>query len=276
MLNLPKGSIRAIVTHLRSENITLNVLDEMILRVMGRPQSGWIDMKEDSMSRGDFLYKLTTAKAPLKEVKLIPGESMYFFIQQLSEVLHIPQEELWEAYRKKVKCKEGNILPQTYKLPYGVSATRVFDHLLEYSQKQYFLLAKNLGYDPLSEKWQKILSKASIIQKEAANVEEMPIISAVIDNRIKKGMPLQMDGSLNYGEFSHTKITPERIKKDKSTFNTYLYKGIPPCPCGSVSVEAIKSAVFPQKVDYLYFVRNKNGVHSFSTTFKEHRENFNK
>ncbi|RDU69095.1 endolytic transglycosylase MltG [Helicobacter cholecystus] len=274
MLNLPKGSIRAIVTYLQTQKIDLNAFDGLILRILGNPQSGWIDLGEKQMSRGDFLYKLTVAKAPLKEVKLIPGESMHFFIIQLSEVLNISIQELWKAYRAQVQCEEGNILPQTYKIPYGIDASRLFIYLLEYSNKEYSRIANALGYNLNTHQWKRIISKASIIQKEAANASEMPIISAVIDNRIAKGMPLQMDGSLNYGEFSHTKVTPERIRNDKSTFNTYLHKGIPPCPCGSVGLEAIKSAVHPQKVDYLYFVRNKNGVHTFSKTYQEHRENF--
>lgn len=274
MLNLPKGSIRAIVTYLQTQKIDLNAFDGLILRILGNPQSGWIDLGEKQMSRGNFLYKLTVAKAPLKEVKLIPGESMHFFIIQLSEVLNISIQELWKAYRAQVQCEEGNILPQTYKIPYGIDASRLFIYLLEYSNKEYSRIANALGYNLNTHQWKRIISKASIIQKEAANASEMPIISAVIDNRIAKGMPLQMDGSLNYGEFSHTKVTPERIRNDKSTFNTYLHKGIPPCPCGSVGLEAIKSAVHPQKVDYLYFVRNKNGVHTFSKTYQEHRENF--
>lgn len=54
------------------------------------------------------------------------------------------------------------------------------------------------------------------MQKEAANVEEMPLIASVIFNRLKKGMPLQMDGALNYQEFSHAKVTKERIKTDNT------------------------------------------------------------
>ena len=274
MLNLPKGSIRAIVAHLKTQEIDINAFDGLILRILGTPQSGWIDLGRDHMSKGDFLYKLTVAKAPLREVRLIPGESMHFFILQLSDVLNIPSDDLWEAYTTQVECIEGNILPQTYKIPYGIDASKLFAYLLSHSNKEYARIASDFGLDSQSKQWKKIISKASIIQKEAANISEMPIISAVIDNRIKKRMPLQMDGSLNYGEFSHSKVTPERIRNDKSAFNTYLYRGIPPCPCGSVGLDAIKSALNPEKVDYLYFVRNKNGVHSFSKTYKEHRENF--
>ena len=104
----------------------------------------------------------------------------------------------------------------------------------------------------------------------------MPIVSAVIRNRLDKKMRLQMDGSLNYGKYSHTKVTPEMIRNDTTSYNTYRYDGIPEAPVGSVSFKAIQAAIFPANVDYLYFVRNKNGVHSFSKTYKEHIDNFSK
>ena len=114
---------------------------------------------------------------------------------------------------------------------------------------------------------------ASIIQKEAANKDEMPIVSSVIYNRLKKDMKLQMDGSLNYGQYSHVKVTPQRIREDTSSYNTYLNKGLPPQPVCSVSKDAIIAAIFPKTTDYLYFVKNKNGTHTFSQNYEKHLEN---
>ena len=122
-------------------------------------------------------------------------------------------------------------------------------------------------------KWQKFIIIASIIQKEAANVEEMPLVSSVIYNRLKKDMKLQMDGTLNYGQYSHVKITPQRIREDTSSYNTYMYKGLPPNPICSVSKEAIFAAIFPKATNYLYFVKNKNGTHTFSQNYETHLEN---
>ena len=79
-----------------------------------------------------------------------------------------------------------------------------------------------------------------------------------------------MDGTLNYGEFSNLKVTPERIKNDTSRYNTYKYAGLPPHPVSSVSVDALKAAIFPAKSDYLYFVRDKSGKHTFSKNYDEH------
>ena len=117
---------------------------------------------------------------------------------------------------------------------------------------------------------------ASIIQKEAANDKEMPLIASVIYNRLEKNMRLQMDGTLNYGKYSHIKVTPERIKTDMSSFNTYKHRGLPNSPIGAVSTVAIKAALYPAKTNYLYFMRNKKGVHDFTDTFKKHRKNIKK
>jgi UPF0755 protein len=83
-------------------------------------------------------------------------------------------------------------------------------------------------------------------------------------------MPLQMDGALNYGVYSHKKVTAERIRSDSSYYNTYKFRGLPPYPACSVSVTAIEAAIFPAKTDYLYFVKNSNGVHSFNKDYKAH------
>jgi len=72
------------------------------------------------------------------------------------------------------------------------------------------------------------------------------------------------------------KVTPERIKEDNTTFNTYKHKGLPASPIGSVSLSAIKAAVSPAKSDYLYFMKNKEGKHNFSKSFKAHRKNIKK
>ena len=122
--------------------------------------------------------------------------------------------------------------------------------------------------------WQRILTIASIIQKEAADKAEMPLVSSVIHNRLTKEMRLQMDGTLNYGKYSHVKVTPARIRDDNTTFNTYKHKGLPDSPVASVSTAAIEAAIQPATTDYLYFMRNKKtGRHDFATSFKAHRKN---
>lgn len=274
VLRLPRGTINQIVAYLHSQKIDLNRLDSFILRIFGSPQSGWIDLQTRVLTKGDLFFRISKSKSALREIKLIPGETLYFFFKQIASSFDIDEINLWEACIQNPRCKEGNFVPQTYKIPYGATSVDVIAYLLDYSQKAHSDFAKEHGVVFGSKAWSEILSKASIIQKEAADKKEMPLISGVINNRLAKGMPLQMDGSLNYGQYSHDKITPKRIKEDKSLYNTYKYKGIPPAPVGSVSFEALLAALNPAQVPFLYFVRNRDGKHSFSETYDEHRKNF--
>ena len=96
------------------------------------------------------------------------------------------------------------------------------------------------------------------------------MIASVIYNRLHKKMKLQMDSTLNYGTYSHCVVTPERIKCDTSLYNTYKYKGLPPAPLGTISMEALRAAMFPAKSNYLFFMLTPTGKHTFSETYQEH------
>jgi len=219
------------------------------------------------MTKLDFLYKLTNSKAALTKIVIIPGETNYFIYKQIEKKLKTPHF--------KCNIEEGFIKPDTYYLPIGMEKDRVCKYLYENSLRWHKNISKKfLGVWNYRLYKQKLII-ASIIQKEAANVKEMPIISAIIYNRLKKGMKLQMDGSLNYGKFSHSKVTSKRLKNDSSRYNTYKYKGLPPHPVCVVSKEAIKAAFFPAKVNYFYFVKcGKN--HLFSVSYDKHLKNIRK
>ncbi|RDU55000.1 endolytic transglycosylase MltG [Helicobacter sp. MIT 00-7814] len=297
VLNVPKGSIKSIITYLNTIDDTqdkqFGKVDEWLMRLFWQPQSGVIALdsattttkdtksaqsenltKDTILTKGAFLRYLSTAKSATKEITLIPGETLHFFIQDLAQKFELDPQKLQNAYEKYFDLPDGVIVAETYKLPLGLNEDSLMKLLaqLSYSwhEKQAITL---LGkYD--KEAWFYLVRKASIVQKEAANKEEMPIVAAVIENRLKLNMPLQMDGSLNYGAFSHTKVTPERIRNDTSAYNTYKYKGIPSYPSGSVSIDSLKAVIAPADVDYLYFVRNPNGTHTFTKTYQEHKSNF--
>lgn len=273
VLNIPQGSINQIITQLREENYNVCKLDALILRIIGRPQSGWINIGETRSTRADFLYKLTTAKAALQDVTLIPGETTSVFLDQLSKNLNLDREKLQKEYDLYATQKEGAFVPNTYKMPIGITEKELINLLLDVSLAQMKEFSIKLFGSYNERKWFQYVATASIIQKESANIEEMPLVSSVIYNRINKGMKLQMDGTLNYGEFSHVKITPLRIKEDTSLFNTYKYAGVPSTPVCNVSFDAIKAAVFPAKTDYLYFMKSKSGTHDFTCNYSTHLSN---
>lgn len=274
VLFIPKGSTNNTVSYLNNTGFELNIIDKIILRSIGFIQSGWIDVNENRLTKMDFLYKLTTSKAALKNITLIPGETSYIFIKQLAKDLNLSEDKLQNIYKKHAYKLDGNILADTYSLPYGMNEDHLIFYLLSQSNKKYEEFSKKIFgfYD--KKKWYHYLSLASVIQKEAASIEEMPIISSVIHNRLTKGMKLQMDGTLNYAEYSHVKVSAQRIKEDTSSYNTYKYKGLPKDPVCAVSLNAIKAAIFPVKSNYYYFVKNnKTGLHTFSTSYKKHVRN---
>ena len=185
---------------------------------MGSPQSGWIHIGKNELNRVDFLYKLTNAKAVISKVTLIPGETSTIFFDILAKTLHLDAEKLSKYYHQFSAYPESGIYADTYYVPFGIKEKHLMHFLVRESNKKYKAFSEKI-YGTYDEKqWLKVLVMASIIQKEAANNEEMPLVSSVIHNRLKKKMRLQMDGTLNYGKYSHIKITPERIRDDNSSF----------------------------------------------------------
>jgi len=270
VLYIPQGSINQIIAHLSKKNYDVNKLDSLILRVLGSPQSGWINLSKKKMSKGEFLYKLTTVKAALQNVTLIPGETTYIFLNQLAINLHLDRKKLQKEYNKQTYIKEGAFVPNTYKLPIGITEKELIYILLNKSLIYMKQLSMKIFATYNERKWFHYVAIASIIQKESANNSEMPLISSVIYNRIKKGMRLQMDGTLNYGKYSHIKVTAKRIRNDNTIYNTYKIKGIPKLPVCNVSYSAIKAAIFPAKTNYLYFMKSKRGTHDFSSNYSTH------
>lgn len=274
VIYVPQGGMNEIIAYLRQNQFDINKLDGILIRFLGYPQSGWLNINRTFLSKGDFLYKLTYAKAALEDITLIPGETLYFFIKAASEQLNLDEGKLHQYYTKYAPYVDGVILANTYKVPKGITEEHLMYYLVNTSLKEHQKWAvKFLGeYD--ERQWFRFVTIASIIQKESANIQEMPLVSAVIHNRLKIKMPLQMDGALNYGRFSHTKVTPQMIRNDTTSYNTYKFNGIPDSPVGSVGFDAIKAAIYPADVDYLYFVRIKKGEHAFSKTYQEHIKNF--
>jgi len=270
---VPKGSITNIITQLQQKGYDLNIIDKYVLILMGKAQSGWVHIGKHSLNRIDFLYKLTKAKSKIEIITLIPGETKVLFLKALAKQLSLDESKLNKYYNQFSDYKEAGIYADTYYVPIGIKEKHLMNFLLRESKKKYQKIANKFYGRYEIKQWRKILIIASIIQKEAANNKEMPIIASVIYNRLKKKMPLQMDGTLNYGKYSHIKITPQRLKTDMSHFNTYKHRGLPKIPIGAVSFVAIKSALSPAKTKYLYFMRNTQGVHDFTDTFRKHRRN---
>jgi UPF0755 protein len=166
---------------------------------------------------------------------------------------------------------EGYLYPDTYRIPKGAKPEEVLEMMVKRLREVYnadlMERTHELGLDEL-----RVLTLASIIEKEAVIDRERPIISAVYHNRLRKGMPLQADPTAIYGiKPQSAGITLSDIKR-KSEYNTYYIKGLPPGPIASPGIKSIRAALHPANVPYLFFVSNNDGTHTFSVTLEEHLE----
>ncbi|MBO4548260.1 MAG: endolytic transglycosylase MltG [Abditibacteriota bacterium] len=121
----------------------------------------------------------------------------------------------------------------------------------------------------------KIVTVASLIEREARVPSERPLIASVIYNRLQKGMRLQIDATVSYvpGEStSNKKKTTLRDTKKKTGYNTYRIDGLPAGPICNPGLECIRAAFEPARTDYLYYVAQKDGSHVFTRTFAEHKK----
>ena len=160
---------------------------------------------------------------------------------------------------------DGYLFPDTYHFVKGESGKSVINKFLkrfmekfpqeQYEDKKYFYNRLILG---------------SIIEKEAGNKKEMPLVASVFQNRLDKGMRLQSCATVVYlFNFERDYLYYKDLDID-SPYNTYKYKGLPPTPIVNPGEESIKASLSPAKTNYFYFVLGSNGKHHFSRTYDEH------
>jgi UPF0755 protein len=114
---------------------------------------------------------------------------------------------------------------------------------------------------------------ASIVQKETSLDREEALIAGVYWNRLRHRMRLQADPTVTYALKRDGRWTGTLYRSDygyESPFNTYLVDGLPPGPICNPGADALKAAASPARTDYLYFVADRSGGHTFSRTFQEH------
>ena len=113
---------------------------------------------------------------------------------------------------------------------------------------------------------------ASIVEKEAGNEDEKPIIAGVFLHRISIGMKLQADPTIIYGLLPNFNgdITKANLIDKNNPYNTYQIPGLPPTPISTVSKSSLEAVILGMKNDYLYFVAKGDGTHKFSKTYQEH------
>ena len=172
---------------------------------------------------------------------------------------------------KEIKYRlQGFLYPETYEFYADASAETVISTMLEEFEKKISPL--NLPENELFA----IITKASLIEREAKIDSERSIIAGVIENRITANMRLQIDASVAYtvsgGKYDKSKILYKDLKVN-SKYNTYKYAGLPAGPICCPSIKSISAASSPAKHKYLYYHtdnQKNDGSHIFTENYEEH------
>lgn len=230
------------------------------------------------VSWGEVLDDLRGGKGLEHAITIPEGWSLIQIVPQLARVLEAPIDSVQAAVRDTALLHaldiptptlEGYLFPDTYVFPDGTTpraAIRVMvDRFERVWQPEW-----NQQLQALAMSRNDVMALASIVEKEARLPEERPVIAAVYLNRLKAGMMLQADPTVQYALGKHVARVFYRDLAVESPYNTYRHTGLPPGPIASPGRPAIVAALNPANVPYLYFVAHPDGHHEFTTSFAAH------
>jgi len=228
----------------------------------------------------DIVAALNGGKGLVNTITIPEGFGLFQIVPLLSETLQVPVDSVNAAVRDaalrnrvgaSAQTLEGYVFPDTYAFPVGTTAREAITEMVKGFERQWkpewTARLDSIGLDR-----NKAVTLASIVEREARRPEERPVIAAVYLNRLKAGMLLQADPTVQFALGRHTpRVLLKDLEKD-SPYNTYKYPGLPPGPIASPGSASIAAALNPAKVDYLYFVASPDGHHEFRRTLTEHEQ----
>ncbi len=172
---------------------------------------------------------------------------------------------------------EGSLLPETYFYAFGDRRADLVKRMQRSMQDLLDRLWPKRAQDLPFVRREDAVTLASIVDKETAQADERRKVAAVFINRLRRGMRLQADPTVIYGltegEGRLGRALTRSDWADGSAYNTYQIDGLPPGPIANPGRAAIEAVLDPAPVDYLYFVANGSGGHSFANTLAEHNRN---
>ena len=164
---------------------------------------------------------------------------------------------------------EGYLFPDTYAFPDGTKAHAAVVEMVKRFEREWKPeWTTRLAKDSLTR--HQAVTLASIVEREAKVPAERPVIAAVYLNRLRKGMLLQADPTVQYARGKHTNRVLNKDLEIDSPYNTYKYPGLPPGPIASPGGPSLIAAIYPADVSFLYFVAAPDGHHEFRNTLSEH------
>lgn len=228
----------------------------------------------------DLVRAMNGGTSVISRVTIPEGYDITQITPLLTRALGVPEDSVTAAVRDSAlrarvsdpaATLEGYLFPDTYIFAPGSSARQVVGEMVRRFEREwkpeYDAQASALGRSR-----HEIVTMASIVEKEARLPEERPVIAAVYYNRLRLGMPLQADPTVQYGLGHHVGRVLYRDLEVESPYNTYTHPGLPPGPIASPGGASLRAALAPARVPYLYFVAAPDGHHEFRSTIAEHAQ----
>jgi UPF0755 protein len=240
-------------------------------------RSGTYELKRH-LGYGPIYDALTQGKGLVRTITIPEGFSVRQVVRAIAAKLEVPPDSVEvavrdSALRRKLGATaatlDGYLFPDTYTLPEGSTAREAVE-LMVRRFEQVWTPEWTARLDSIHLSRNDVLTLASIVEKEAKLPAERPIIAGVYMNRLRSGMLLQADPTVQYALPEHQVRLLYKHLRVKSDYNTYIRKGLPPGPIASPGKPSIVAALYPATVPYRYFVAFPDGHHEFRATQAQH------
>lgn len=267
----PGTSVLTIAAQLESHDL---IRSTQLFRVLY-----YLFHKDEPMQAGRYSFTEQYSMVEILRI-LTQGESDFVYteitfpegitVQQMAELAEVQLTDFKiDEYTELATPYEGRVFPDTYYVDNDTDAAILFAIQRAAYQEMVTTYAEKISQHTLTEL--EIITLASIIEREAKDVESMRTVSGILQNRLAIDMPLQADASIGYIT-EGTEITAADLQID-SPYNTYLYRGLPPTPIGNPGQQAIDAVLDPIESEYYYYITGNDGVFYYAKTLNEHNEN---
>jgi UPF0755 protein len=276
----PGSSARAIAKQLDDENVIRSWPAFLLLHYykVRRLQAG--EYLFDHPANALQVYRRIARGDVYTRTVVIPEGYNLFEIAQAVEAAGLGSRHEFENIARsqrpliadldpQAQSLEGYLFPDTY----NFARTQSLHEIATIMVRRFRQEARALG---LSNDVHRIVTLASIVEKETSAPEERPLVASVYSNRLERGMGLYADPTVVYAALLAGRYRGTIFQSDleyRSLYNTYRYRGLPPGPIANPGRASLQAAMHPADTDFLYFVSDNNGHHRFARTAAEHGHN---
>ncbi|WP_111572841.1 endolytic transglycosylase MltG [Halanaerobium saccharolyticum] len=213
----------------------------------------------------EILNRFSALEMPEYEREILKNE----INRELSKIEIERNFETEESGSGKFYPAEGFIIPDTYNFPMSYDEQDIAESLINYFIAQRQPVLKKAAEDNSYSAYE-LLIISSLIEEEGRLDSENKLIASVIYNRLDRGMPLQLDATVQYALPERTERVLYSDLEIESPYNTYLIRELPPTPIANPGDRAVEAAINPDQSDYLFYFAREDGSHVFTESYEEH------